>query len=182
MLFDFFHTVRKAGVPASVKEYLTLLEAIKAGVIDDDDGPTVDKFYYLARTSLVKDEAQFDKFDRAFAAYFKGVDMVADFSQDIPLEWLQKKLELELSPEEKAAIEKMGWDELMDTLDSYIPVPERLVDRPFLMSVENVYHVEGRGTVATGRVERGRVQAGNEVEIIGLARQGRRSPGTDDAD
>ncbi|MBI1916689.1 MAG: hypothetical protein HYS12_18435 [Planctomycetes bacterium] len=55
------------------------------------------------------------------------------------------------------------------------PVPERLVDRPFLMSVENVYHVEGRGTVATGRVERGRVQAGNEVEIIGLARQGRRS-------
>src|SRR4051794_30145084 len=66
-------------------------------------------------------------------------------------------------------------DELMDTLDAYVPVPERLVDRPLLMSVENVFHVEGRGTVATGRVERGRVRAGDEVEIIGLARQGRRS-------
>src|SRR5919206_4007884 len=101
MLINFFFTLRAAKLKVSVKEYLTLLEAIKAGVIDDDDGPTVDKFYYLARTSLVKDEAQFDKFDRAFAAYFKGVDMVADFSQDIPLEWLQKKLELELTPEEK---------------------------------------------------------------------------------
>jgi uncharacterized protein with von Willebrand factor type A (vWA) domain len=116
MLINFFYTLRAAKLKVSVKEYLTLLEAIKAGVIDDGDGPTVDKFYYLARTSLVKDEAQFDKFDRAFAAYFKGVEMLADFTQDIPLEWLQKKLELELSPEEKAAIEKMGWDELMETL------------------------------------------------------------------
>ena len=55
-------------------------------------------FYYLARTALVKDEAQFDKFDRAFAAYFKGVELLADFTQDIPLEWLRKTLELELCP------------------------------------------------------------------------------------
>src|SRR5262249_4343298 len=94
MLIDFFFTLRAAKLKVSVKEYLTLLEAIRSGVIDDGDGPTVDKFYYLARTSLVKDEAQFDKFDRAFATYFKGVEMLADFSQDIPLEWLQKKLEL----------------------------------------------------------------------------------------
>src|SRR5947208_660445 len=66
-------------------------------------------------------------------------------------------------------------DELMEALDAYIPVPERLVDRPFLMSVENVFHVEGRGTVATGRVERGRVRAGDEVEIVGLTRRRRRS-------
>src|SRR5688500_20138289 len=112
MLIDFFYTLRAAKLKVSVKEYLTLLEAIKAGVIDDDGGPSVDKFYYLARTSLVKDEAQFDKFDRAFAAYFKGVELLADFSQDIPLEWLQKKLELERSAEEKAASEKKGWDEL----------------------------------------------------------------------
>ena len=64
----------------------------------------------------MKDEAHFDKFDRAFAAYFKGVELLADFTQDIPLEWLRKNLELELSPEEKAKIEKMGWDELMETL------------------------------------------------------------------
>ena len=94
MLINFFFTLRAAKLKVSVKEYLMLLEAIKAGVIDDDGGPSVDKFYYLARSSLVKDEANFDKFDRAFAAYFKGVELLADFSQDIPLEWLQKKLEL----------------------------------------------------------------------------------------
>jgi len=117
MLINFFFTLRAAKLKVSVKEYLTLLEAIKSGVLDDADGaPTVDSFYYLARTSLVKDEAQFDKFDRAFAAYFKGVELLTDFTQDIPLEWLQKKFELELSAEEKAAIEKMGWDELMETL------------------------------------------------------------------
>ncbi|HEX7440468.1 MAG TPA: hypothetical protein VF319_10255, partial [Caldimonas sp.] len=116
MLINFFFTLRAAKLKVSVKEYLTLLEAIKAGVIDDEEGPSVDRFYYIARTALVKDEAQFDKFDRAFAAYFKGVEMLADFTQDIPLDWLQKKFELELSAEEKAAIEKMGWDELMETL------------------------------------------------------------------
>jgi uncharacterized protein with von Willebrand factor type A (vWA) domain len=61
MLIDFFYTLRSAKLPVSIKEYLTLLEAVKAGVI----GPSVDEFYYLARTSLVKDEANFDKFDRA---------------------------------------------------------------------------------------------------------------------
>jgi hypothetical protein len=112
MLINFFYTLRAAKLPVSVKEYLTLLEAIKAEVI----GPSVDDFYYLARTSLVKDEANFDKFDRAFSAYFKGVELLTDFTQDIPLEWLRKNLELELSPEDKAKIEKMGWDELMETL------------------------------------------------------------------
>jgi uncharacterized protein len=116
VLTDFFFTLRAAKLKVSVKEYLTLLEALQAGVIDDDGGPTVDKFYYLARTSLVKDETQFDKFDRAFAAYFKGVALLTDFTREIPLEWLKKTLELELSPEDRAAIEKMGWDELMDTL------------------------------------------------------------------
>jgi uncharacterized protein with von Willebrand factor type A (vWA) domain len=116
MLINFFYTLRAAKLKVSVKEWLTLLEAIKAGVIDGDGGPSVDKFYYLARTSLVKDEAHFDKFDRAFSAYFKGVELLTDFTQDLPLEWLRKTLELELSPEEKAAIDKMGWDELMETL------------------------------------------------------------------
>ena len=83
MLINFFFTLRAAKLKVSVKEYLMLLEAIKGGVMDADEhdpsGPTVDKFYYLARTSLVKDEANFDKFDRAFAAYFKGVEMLTDF-------------------------------------------------------------------------------------------------------
>jgi uncharacterized protein len=112
VLIDFFYTLRAAKLKVSVKEYLTLLEALQAGVI----GPSVDDFYYLARTSLVKDETQFDKFDRAFAAYFKGVELLTDFTKEVPLEWLKKTLEIELSPEDRAAIEKMGWDELMETL------------------------------------------------------------------
>ena len=92
MLTDFFYTLRAAKLPVSVKEFLTLLEALRAGVIE----PSVDQFYFLARTSLVKDEALYDRFDRAFAAYFKGVEMIADFTKDIPLEWLRKNLELEL--------------------------------------------------------------------------------------
>jgi uncharacterized protein len=118
MLIDFFYTLRSAKLPVSVKEYLTLLEAVKEGVVGplSEDGYKIDDFYYLSRTALVKDEKHFDKFDRAFAAYFKGVEMVADFTQEIPLEWLRKNLELELSPEEKAKIEAMGWDELMETL------------------------------------------------------------------
>jgi len=59
------------------------------------------------------------------------------------------------------------WD-LMDALDSYIPTPERDIDKPFLMPVEDVFTITGRGTVATGRVERGQVKTSEEVEIIGL--------------
>jgi uncharacterized protein len=122
MLIDFFYTLRSAKLPVSVKEYLVLLEALKEGVVgpngqsDDGSGYKIDDFYYLSRTALVKDEKHYDKFDRAFAAYFKGVEMVADFTKEIPLDWLRKNLELQLSPEELAKIEKMGWDELMETL------------------------------------------------------------------
>ena len=58
--------------------------------------------------------------------------------------------------------------ELMDAIDSYIPIPERAVDKPFLMPVEDVFSIEGRGTVVTGRVERGRVRVGDSVEIVGI--------------
>ena len=58
--------------------------------------------------------------------------------------------------------------ELMDALDSYIPDPKREVDKPFLMSIEDVFSITGRGTVGTGRIERGKVKVGEEVEIVGL--------------
>ncbi|SEK41543.1 hypothetical protein SAMN05216359_101750 [Roseateles sp. YR242] len=116
MLIQFFYTLRAARLPVSVKEYLTLLEALQAGVLDDDAGPTVDKFYALARTTLVKDEALFDKFDRAFAAYFKGVELITDLVKTLPPEWLTKQLERELTPEQLAELKAMAWDELMDTL------------------------------------------------------------------
>jgi hypothetical protein len=118
MLIDFFYTLRSAKLPVSVQEYLGLLEALKAGVVGplSEDSYKIDDFYYLSRCTLVKDEKHYDKFDQAFATYFKGVEAVADFTQDIPLEWLRKNLELQLSPEEKAKIEKMGWNKLMETL------------------------------------------------------------------
>ena len=59
-------------------------------------------------------------------------------------------------------------EELMDAVDSYIPIPPRLVDLPFLMSVEDVFSITGRGTVATGRIERGRIKVGEAMEIVGL--------------
>jgi len=59
-------------------------------------------------------------------------------------------------------------DELMNALDSYIPTPERMEDKPFLMSIEDVFSIKGRGTVGTGRIERGKVKVGDEVEIVGL--------------
>ncbi|GEA14399.1 elongation factor Tu [Moorella sp. E308F] len=65
--------------------------------------------------------------------------------------------------------------ELMDAVDSYIPTPERDVDKPFLMPVEDVFTITGRGTVTTGRVERGKVKVGDEVEIIGLRDQIRKT-------
>ena len=126
MLLDFFYTLRAAKLPVSVKEYLTLLEALHKGVVgpktpepESNDEPTgykIDDFYYLARTALVKDEKHYDKFDRAFGAYFKGIDMIADLRREIPQEWLRKNLEKILTPEELAQLQKMGWDELMDTL------------------------------------------------------------------
>jgi elongation factor Tu len=66
-------------------------------------------------------------------------------------------------------------DDLMAALDGHIPVPERAVDRPFLMSVEDVHHIEGRGTVATGKIDRGRVRPGDEVEVVGLTPESRRT-------
>jgi uncharacterized protein with von Willebrand factor type A (vWA) domain len=114
MLIDFFFTVRKAGVPASLKEFLALIEALEKGVAH----ASVDEFYILSRLCLVKDEAYFDRFDLAFAAYFKGVESIPDaIVADIPREWLRKMAERWLTEEEKARIEAMGgWDKLMETL------------------------------------------------------------------
>ena len=114
MLFDFFFTVRKAGIPVSLKEFLTLLEALDRGVVYGN----VDDFYSLARICMVKDEAYFDRFDLAFAQYFKGVQAIPDaLVKDIPAEWLKKIAERWLSDEEKARIEALGgWEKLLETL------------------------------------------------------------------
>ena len=113
MLIDFFLKLRQAKVPVTTKEYLMLVEGMQKGVV----GSSIDDFYYFSRTCLVKDEANFDKFDRAFGEYFKGVEAIMGVEADIPLEWLRKQAELNLSAEEKAKIEAMGgWEKLMETL------------------------------------------------------------------
>ena len=114
MLFDFFFAVRQAGIPASLKEFLTLLEALDRGVVYG----SVDDFYSLARMCLVKDEAYFDRFDLAFAAYFKGVRAIPDaFVVDIPADWLRRIAERWLTDEEKARIEALGgWEKLLEAL------------------------------------------------------------------
>jgi len=66
-------------------------------------------------------------------------------------------------------------DELFNALDTYIPTPERAEDKPFLMSIEDVFSIKGRGTVGTGRIERGKVKVGEEVEIIGLRKDTRKT-------
>jgi uncharacterized protein with von Willebrand factor type A (vWA) domain len=113
MLIDFFLHLRHSKLPVSIKEYLMLLEAMREHVI----GPSIDDFYYLSRATLVKDERNFDKFDKAFAAYFKGVQAIPGIDIDLPLDWLKRQFQREFTAEEKAAIEAMGGlDKLMERL------------------------------------------------------------------
>lgn len=116
MLIDFFYTLRDAKVPVSIREFLLLLEALELGLVE----LSFDDFYYLARTILVKDEAHFDKFDKAFALYFKGVNTLFEKNPEIPLDWLKQRMQRELSPEQKAAIEKFGYDNLMQRLQELL--------------------------------------------------------------
>jgi len=113
MLIGFFLHLKAARLPVSTREFLTLLEALEARVVS----LSIDDFYYLARAALIKDEAQFDRYDLAFAAYFKGVEAIFDIRAGIPEEWLRKEFERLLSDEDKARIEALGgWAKLMETL------------------------------------------------------------------
>lgn len=114
MLVPFFYHLRQGGIKTSITELLTLLQAMQHGLANE----SIDDFYVLARSSLVKDEAELDRFDRIFSAYFKGVDdSLEDLMQELPDEWLQRQAELHLSDEEKAQIEAMGgFEELMRAL------------------------------------------------------------------
>jgi uncharacterized protein with von Willebrand factor type A (vWA) domain len=113
MLIDFFLHLRQAKLPVSIKEYLMLLEGLKQHVISN----SIDEFYYLSRATLVKDERNFDKFDKAFGAYFKDVQALPGIDLDLPLEWLKRQLQREFTAEEKAAIEAMGGlDKLLERL------------------------------------------------------------------
>ncbi|MGV2873340.1 vWA domain-containing protein [Colwellia sp. E150_009] len=122
MLIDFFCKVRDYKVPCTLRELLDLLRALEQGVVFAN----IDDFYSLSRTILVKDEAHFDKFDRAFADYFKGVASLELDLSKIPEDWLKKQLEKQLTDEEKAKISALGGlDKLMETLAERLKEQEK---------------------------------------------------------
>jgi uncharacterized protein with von Willebrand factor type A (vWA) domain len=109
MLIQFFLNLKEAKIPVSVREFLTLLEALKLGVIS----PSIDEFYQLSRMTLIKDEQYFDRFDQVFGSYFNGVEQIIALLPDIPVDWLEKKLQRVLTDEEKAALQKLGGPEAL---------------------------------------------------------------------
>jgi uncharacterized protein with von Willebrand factor type A (vWA) domain len=114
MFAGFLLSLRAAGVPASLLEYLTLMRAMRERLA----AYSVEDFYYLSRSTLVKDERHLDRFDRVFGQHFKGLESIeGDPATELPEEWLRKLAEKHLTPEEMAAIEALGgWDKLMETL------------------------------------------------------------------
>ncbi|GGY20723.1 vWA domain-containing protein [Paludibacterium paludis] len=113
MLINFFFALRDADIPVSLREFLTLLEALKRQVAFG----SLESFYFLARTCLVKDERHFDRFDRVFGHVFHGAELnLEDLARELPEEWLKKQIEKYLTDEEKARIDALGYDKLMETL------------------------------------------------------------------
>lgn len=114
MFARFALSLRAAGLPVSMTEYLALLAATKAGVADY----TVENFYFLSRTALVKDERYLDRFDRVFGECFRGIERAdTEATPELPDEWLRKLAEKILSPDEMAKIEALGgFEQLMETL------------------------------------------------------------------
>ena len=126
MFLTLFFNMRDARLPVSLREYLTLLEAMRAAVVLYD----IDGFYYLARASLVKDERHIDRFDQVFAQTFSGLENVslADLVAKVPIpeDWLRKLTEKHLSDEEKANIEALGgFEKLMETLKKRLAEQEK---------------------------------------------------------
>ena len=117
MFLPFFQAIRQEGVPVSLREFLVFMEALAAGLVTYDP----EGFYYLARALMVKDERHIDRFDRAFAQSFQGLEAIspAEVLQalDLPAEWLEKLAEKHLTAEERAAISALGgFEALMQTL------------------------------------------------------------------
>ena len=113
MFVGFFQDLRRVGVPVTLKEYLTLLEAMERGIAGYD----VEHFYYLARACLVKDERHIDRFDQVFKHAFEGAQALEIKIEDLPQEWLEQMARRFFSEEEmQAARERGGWEELLEEL------------------------------------------------------------------
>ena len=120
---------------------------------------------YLNKVDQVDDEELLDLVEMEVRELLSSYDFPGD---DIPLIKGSALQAMESSSTDANDAEYASIKELMDAVDNYIPEPERDLDKPFLMSVEDVFTISGRGTVATGRIERGIVNTGEEVEITGI--------------
>jgi len=112
MLVDFFLHLKARQLPVSTKELLVLLEALEARLVSG----SLDDFYLLSRAILVKDEALYDRFDRAFGEYFKGVEALPGMAAMIPEEWLELAARRHLSEEERLNLQKLGYEKLFGQL------------------------------------------------------------------
>ena len=155
MLINFFMELKKARIPVSITELLHLLEVLKARLVYAD----IDEFYYLSRMTLVKDERHFDKFDRAFSTYFKGLeDLASLLSSLIPDEYLRREFEKSLTPEELEKIESLGG-------------LEKMIEA-FKREVEKKARGEGEEKDKEGKGKNGKGKEGNERG--GKKRRGKR--------
>ncbi|MEI6209209.1 MAG: elongation factor Tu [Desulfuromonadales bacterium] len=117
---------------------------------------------YLNKADMVDDEELLELVELEIRELLSSYDFPGD---DIPI---IKGSALKALEGEKSELGEDSVTRLMEAVDSYIPQPERAIDRPFLMPVEDVFSISGRGTVATGRVERGIIKVGEEIEIVGI--------------
>jgi elongation factor Tu len=120
---------------------------------------------YLNKVDLMEDEELLELVEMELRELLSRYGFPGD---DIPIIRGSAVKALESASTDPNAPEYESIRQLMDAVDDYIPTPERAVDRPFLMPVEDVFGIKGRGTVVTGRIERGRIKTGDEVEIIGF--------------
>ena len=123
---------------------------------------------YLNKCDMVDDPELLELVEMEVRDLLTSYDFPGD---EIPIIKGSSLKVLECTSQDPNAPEYACMKELMDAVDSYIPTPERPTDQPFLMPVEDVFSITGRGTVATGRVERGTIKVGEEVEIVGLAKE-----------
>ena len=121
---------------------------------------------FMNKTDLVDDDELLDLVEMEIRDLLSSYDFPGD---DIPVVRGSARNALESSSNDLSAPEFACILELMDAVDSYIPTPERQADLAFLMPIEDVFSISGRGTVATGRVERGTVKVGDVVEVVGLS-------------
>ena len=155
MLINFFFALKKARIPVSITELLHLLEILKARLVYAD----IDEFYYMSRMALVKDERHYDKFDRAFSTYFKGLeDLSSLLASLIPDEYLRREFEKSLTPEELEKIQSLGG-------------LEKLIEA-FKREVEEAARGEGKEKDKEGKGENGRGEEGNDRK--GKKRRGKR--------